>query len=509
MVAQRGWPTWAEAIRLSHTPQSDMDLMPQSPLRQRLAYDEILSHQLALTLVRQLQRRAEIKRPIGNHAEWRQKLLAILPFELTAAQQSAMADIDADMAAGRPMLRLLQGDVGSGKTIVALMTMLNAIAVKKQAAIMAPTEILARQHLATMQPLCEKLGLKIAALTGRDKGKAKQSIIQSIENGDADIIIGTHALLEDTVTFRNLGCVVIDEQHRFGVEQRLGLSQKHNAIDTLVMTATPIPRSLFLATYGDLDCSRLMEKPPGRKPIDTRTVSLDRMDDVVAGIGRAINEGRQIYWVCPLVEESEQLDLAAATERYEQLSALFPGKVGLVHGRLKAKEKERVMQDFAAAKISLLVATTVIEVGVNVPAASIMVIDHAQRFGLSQLHQLRGRVGRGHEQSRCLLLYSHALSQTARARLGIMRDTEDGFRIAEEDLKLRGAGEILGTKQSGLPDMRFANFLWHQDLFKTAATEVKWILDKDPMLKTPRGENLRLLLQLFGRHEAVNYLLSG
>ena len=302
MIAQRGWPTWANAIRLAHTPQSDMDIISQSPARQRLAYDEILSHQLALTLVRQLQRRAEIKRSIGNHAEWRQKLLAILPFELTAAQHSAMAEIDADMSANRPMQRLLQGDVGSGKTIVALMTMLNAIAVKKQAAIMAPTEILARQHLATMRPLCEKLGLKIAALTGRDKGKAKQSIIASIENGDADIIIGTHALLEDSVTFRNLGCVVIDEQHRFGVEQRLGLSQKHHAIDTLVMTATPIPRSLFLASYGDLDCSRLLEKPPGRKPIDTRTISLDRMDDVVAGIGRAINEGRQIYWVCPLVK---------------------------------------------------------------------------------------------------------------------------------------------------------------------------------------------------------------
>ncbi|TAH37665.1 MAG: ATP-dependent DNA helicase RecG [Alphaproteobacteria bacterium] len=509
LLKKRGWASWAESLKQVHTPANRNDLSPENPVRQRLAYDEILSHQLALTLVRNIQRQRRGKRDQKPDFHLRQKLLNVLPFALTEAQKTALSEIDTDMQADQPMLRLLQGDVGSGKTIVALLTMLNALECGKQAAIMAPTEILARQHQHTILPLAEKIGLKIAVLTGRDKGKSRLQLLDDIQTGAADIVIGTHALLEEKVEFKNLGCVVIDEQHRFGVEQRLGLMQKGEGIDLLVMTATPIPRSLYLALYGDLDTSRLLQKPPGRKPIDTRTVDMERVDEIVDGVKRAIAQYRQIYWVCPLVAESEVLDLAAAEERYEQLKQFFGDKVGLVHGRMKAADKDKVMQQFAKNEIKILVATTVIEVGVNVPNATIMVIDHAERFGLSQLHQLRGRIGRGDQQSTCLLLYQKPLSQTAQKRLEVMRETEDGFKIAEEDLKLRGAGEVLGTRQSGLPDFRLADFFAHQDLFKTAQADVKWILDKDTYLTGPRGHALRTLLQLFGRDQAVHYLQSG
>ncbi len=508
-IAARQWPKWRDALQQAHHPLSQTDLSPKTPSRMRLAYDEILSHQLALTLIRNIERQKKINRDRQPNFHLRRKLLDALPFRLTEAQKSAMGDIDADMARAVPMLRLLQGDVGSGKTIVALLAMLNAAECGKQAAIMAPTEILARQHQQTITPLAETIGLRVATLTARDKGKSKAELLRKIAAHDVDIVIGTHALLEDKIQFKNLGLVVIDEQHRFGVEQRLRLLQKGDAVDMLVMTATPIPRSLFLAIYGDLDTSRLMQKPPGRKPIATRTVSVERIDDVVAGIGRAIEERRQIYWVCPLVAESEVLDLAAAEDRYQQLHKIFKDKVGLVHGRMKALDKDKIMQSFLKNEIQILVATTVIEVGVNVPNASIMVIDHAERFGLSQLHQLRGRIGRGSVESSCILLYQSTSSAAAKARLNIMRETDDGFVIAEEDLKLRGAGEILGTRQSGLPDFKLADFSAHQDLFKTAQKDVSLILQNDPNLQSSRGKNLRLLLHLFDRNQAVDYLHSG
>ncbi len=505
----RNWPDWGDAMIAVHNPTQESDFSPAQPARQRLAYDEILSHQLALTLVRNIQRAKRTNRNIKPDFTLRRKLLDALPFQLTDAQLQTLDEIDADMQSNQPMLRLLQGDVGSGKTIVAMLAMINAIESGGQAAIMAPTEILARQHEHTIRPLAEKIGLKTVTLTGRDKGKSRAELIRQIKDGEAQIVIGTHAILEDNIEFRRLGCVVIDEQHRFGVEQRLGLMHKGEMVDTLVMTATPIPRSLFLALYGDLDTSRITQKPPGRKPIDTRTIATDRIDEVIDGLARAVAEGRQIYWVCPLVAESEILDLAAAEERYEKLKKIFGAKTGIVHGKMKAADKDRVMQSFAKDEIKILVSTTVIEVGVNVPNASIMVIDHAERFGLSQLHQLRGRVGRGEKQSTCLLLFSANLSQTAKSRLAIMRETEDGFRIAEEDLKLRGAGEILGTRQSGLPDFKLANFFAHQDLFKIAQADVKLILEKDPHLMNSRGQSLRILLELFSRDQAIEYLGSG
>jgi ATP-dependent DNA helicase RecG len=504
---QRQWPEWDEALKAVHRPESDKDLLPNTPARERLAYDELLVNQLALQLVRDNYRKSK-GRKLVSKGHLRQKVLAALPFDLTNAQKAAIAEIDQDMATDLPMLRLLQGDVGSGKTLVALAMMLNAVENGLQAAIMAPTEILARQHVQTFAPLAEKAGFKIAALTGRDKGKAREQILNDLKDGNIDILIGTHALLEDPVQFKDLGAIVIDEQHRFGVHQRLAILNKGQAIDMLVMTATPIPRTLVLSLYGDLDVSRLLEKPPGRKPIATRTIPLSRLDEVIEGIKRAVKDGAQVYWICPLVEESEILDLAAAEERHLQLKFLLGDKAGLVHGRMKAAEKESVMQDFASGKIRVLVSTTVIEVGVNVPNATIMIIDHAERFGLSQLHQLRGRVGRGSAQSSCILLYQK-LSPTAQARLSIMRETEDGFKIAEEDLRLRGAGEILGTRQSGLPATYFADFAAHQDLVQISRDDARLVLEKDRQLLSPRGTALRNLIYLFEKDSAFNYLRSG
>ncbi len=509
LVKSRGWDSFKTALEAAHHPQSEKDLDPSTMARQRLAYDEILANQLALHLIRMRHKKRVKNRARLPNFSLRKALLDLLPYQLTKAQLDAVSDIDQDMRSDKPMLRLLQGDVGSGKTIVAMLTMLNAIECGQQAALMAPTEILARQHLETLSPLAEKLGLNIAIMTGRDKGKGKATTQEKIAKGEADIVIGTHALLENPVQFKNLGLVVIDEQHRFGVEQRLGFMQKGAMTDTLVMSATPIPRSLFLAIFGDLDCSRLTEKPPGRKPIDTRLISLDRFDEVESALARALAAGQKIYWVCPLVEESQILDLAAAEDRFQHLKLKFKGQVGLVHGRMKAKDKDAAMQDFIAGKTKILVATTVIEVGVNVVDATIMVIDNAQRFGLAQLHQLRGRIGRGDRASTCLLLYKPDLSETAQKRLRIMRETEDGFRIAEEDLTLRGAGEVLGIRQSGLPDLKIADFWAHRDLWPIAQKDVKIILEQAPYLTGPRGKNLQKLLYLFGKDAAVNYLKSG
>ena len=508
MTKKYRWSSWKDSMTALHHPQSSKDTLNDHPVRTRLAYDEALSRQLAMQLVR-----AKFKKKKGlaftNFDELRNKLTAALPFDLTNAQKRTLSEIDADMQSPHRMLRLLQGDVGSGKTVVALATMLNVIGNGYQAAMMAPTEILARQHAETLQPLCDAIGVTMITLTGRDKGKDRASILEKIKDGSAHIVIGTHALFQESVMFHKLGCVVIDEQHRFGVHQRLSLTDKGTAPDVLVMTATPIPRTLTLSLFGDMDVSRLDEKPPGRKPIDTVLISNERLAEVAEGLKRKIAEGERIYWVCPLVEESEKVDLANAEDRHNLLTQLYGDRVGLVHGRMKPLDKDAVMQKFANGDLDILVATTVIEVGVNVPEATVMIIEHAERFGLAQLHQLRGRVGRGSDKSSCILLYNAPLSETGKERLKVMRDTEDGFVIAEKDLELRGAGEILGTRQSGLPPTHFISYDDHRNLMQMAHQDARLITDKDPNLTTRRGEALKYLLYLFEQDEAVRTLGSG
>jgi ATP-dependent DNA helicase RecG len=405
---------------------------------------------------------------------------------------------------------MLQGDVGAGKTLVAFFAMLNAIEAGAQGALMAPTEVLARQHEASLRPLAEACGVSLALLTGRERGKEREEILARLSVGSIKILIGTHALLTESVVFEDLALVVVDEQHRFGVHQRLALSGKGNRpADILVMTATPIPRTLALTAYGDLDMSRLREKPAGRKPIDTRVVPLSRVEDVIDSLKRAVSTGDRAFWVCPLVEENEDLDLTAAEERFDILQNHLPGQVRLIHGKMKPAEKDAAIADFRSGKAGILVATTVIEVGVDVPDATIIVIEHAERFGLSQLHQLRGRVGRGSKPSTCLLLYQSPLGETARARLECIRNTEDGFIIAEEDLRLRGAGELLGERQSGLPGFRLADLSVHGELLGAASDDARMIVARDPELQTPRGEALRTLLYLFQQDDAVRTIRSG
>ncbi len=505
---KRDWPDWKAAITAVHHPEGEGELIATAPVRQRLAYDELLAHQLSLALVREQNRRSGGRPNVGD-GHLRAKALAALPYTLTGAQERALAEIAHDMGDTHRMLRLLQGDVGSGKTVVALLAMLSALETGRQAALMAPTEILARQHLATIQPICERIGVTVALLTRRDKGKARKQLLEALADGRIQILLGTHALFQPDVVYRELAMVVVDEQHRFGVDERAALTSKGQGVDTLVMSATPIPRSLTLAAYGDMDVSRLDEKPPGRTPIDTRLVAIERLDEVLDGLGRAIKSGARIYWVCPLIEESDESDLAAARQRFALLHARFGERVGLVHGRMKPAEKDAVMAGFIAGALDILVATTVIEVGVDVPEATIMVIEHAERFGLAQLHQLRGRVGRGSAASTCLLVYAGPLGATARDRLTILRDTEDGFLIAEEDLRLRGAGDVLGTKQSGMPDFKLADPVQHVDLLAIANDDAKMIVTSNPSLTGARGEALRVLLYLFRRERAVRYLRSG
>lgn len=502
------WPDWDAAIMSVHRPKDEAVIGYLSKERQRLAYDELLANQLALALVRMHQRGAK-GRVIKGSGALCERVLATLPFSLTGAQRTAWSEIAGDMASDNRMLRLLQGDVGSGKTVVALLAMLTAVESGAQAALMAPTEILAQQHFATIQPLAEAAGVEVELLTGRSKGKPRQALLQRLAQGELKIVVGTHALFQEDVTFHDLALAVVDEQHRFGVHQRMTLAAKGRGVDFLVMTATPIPRTLVLTEYGDMEVSRLHEKPPGRKPVDTRVLPLDRLEDVIGGVFRAISEGAKVYWVCPLVSDSEKSDLAAAEDRYAALEERLPGKVGLVHGRMKGAEKDKVMSAFREGPLDLLVATTVIEVGVDVPSASVMVIEHAERFGLAQLHQLRGRIGRGADKSTCLLLYQGPLGETARARLRILRETEDGFRIAEEDLKLRGAGELLGTRQSGFPEFHLADLAVHDGLLAMARDDARLVLERDPELQGPRGQALRCLLYLFERDEGVRYLRSG
>ncbi|MEY3552666.1 MAG: ATP-dependent helicase RecG [Pseudomonadota bacterium] len=508
LVAQRRWPTFKAALQAIHRPDSTAAFDPQNPARLRLAYDELLASQVALGLMRARMKKLGGRPSIGTDA-LAQKILAALPFSLTGAQQEALAEIRADLASNERMLRLVQGDVGSGKTIVALLAMATMVEAGRQAAMMAPTEILARQHYERMLPLCEAARMKLALLTGRDKAAERKKTLAALETGDIDIVVGTHALFQEAVAFKDLGLAVVDEQHRFGVHQRLALGSKGDCVDVLVMTATPIPRTLVLTYFGDMDVSVLREKPAGRQPIDTRAIPLERLDEVVAGIGRAIKAGARAYWVCPLVDENEELDLAAATERAEVLRQFFGDRVGLIHGQMKGAEKDAAMEAFQRGQTSVLVATTVIEVGVDVPEATIMVIEHAERFGLAQLHQLRGRVGRGKDRSTCLLLYKAPLGEVSEARIAIMRESEDGFRIAEEDLKLRGEGEVLGTRQSGTPGFRLASLDVHGALLPVARDDARMIVEKDPELASERGKAVRALLYLFERDEAVKLLRAG
>ena len=495
-------------MRSLHRPADPGGLTPESQAWTRLAYDEFLAGQLALALVR-----AHMRRPAGRATPGtgalRKKLIEALPYSLTRSQTRAVADIVDDLAKPERMLRLLQGDVGSGKTVVALMAAATVIEGGRQAAIMAPTEILARQHFNTIAPLATAAGIEVAILTGRERGRERTQILERLSLGGIHIMVGTHALFQEEVEFRDLALAVVDEQHRFGVHQRLALAKKGEAVDVLVMTATPIPRTLVLTYFGDMDISELREKPAGRQPIDTRTIPLDRLNDVVDAVGRALEEGRRVYWVCPLVEESENTDLAAAEDRFAALKTKFGATVDLVHGRMKGGDKDRAMERFASGERRLLVATTVIEVGVDVPEATVMVIEHADRFGLAQLHQLRGRIGRGAERSTCLLLYRAPLGETAKARLNIMRETEDGFRIAEEDLRLRGEGDVLGTRQSGMPGFQLARIEVHGKLIGAARDDAQLALSRDPTLSSPRGEALRHLLYLFERDEAIRLIRAG
>ncbi len=508
---ERGWDSWKASLLAAHAPQGARDLSPGNTARSRLAYDEILASQLAISLVRANVRRQPGRTTVGN-GSLRAKALAALPFALTGSQERAITDIDSDMAGDHRMLRLLQGDVGSGKTMVALMAMLTAVEAGRQAAMMAPTEILAHQHYATIAPLVEAAGVECVLLTGRDKGKARDAILERMADGSSPLVVGTHALFQDDIRFENLALAVVDEQHRFGVHQRMLLADKGHMVDVLLMTATPIPRTLMLAAYGDLDESQLRDKPAGRKPVMTTTASVDRLEDVIAGVRRQIDGGGKVFWVCPLVEESETADVAAATARHAALQEHFGDRVGLVHGRMTGNDKDTVMARFVGqdgSPLDILVATTVIEVGVDVTDANVMVIEHAERFGLAQLHQLRGRIGRGSREGTCLLLFGHEIGQTARERLRVLRGTNDGFEIAEQDLRLRGAGDMLGTRQSGLPSFRLADLDAHSELLAIARDDARLIIELDPELQSSRGEALRTLLYLFERDAAVRYARTG
>lgn len=509
LQSRESWPDFFAALENVHRPGGPEDLAADSPARSRLAYDELLANQLALALAREMSRKKR-GRALTFQGVLRARIEQALPYQLTGDQSAALTEIAEDLKAETAMLRLLQGDVGSGKTIVALLAAALAIEAGTQTALLAPTEILARQHLETLAPIADQVGIRLGYLSGRIKGKAREGLLMALMAGEIDLLVGTHAIIQDTVIFKDLGLAVIDEQHRFGVAQRAALANKAvHGVDVLGMTATPIPRTLTLTVYGDMDVSRIREKPPGRQPIDTRVVPLARLSEVASSLGRAVHTGARIYWVCPLVAESELLDLAAAEERADSLNQLYPGRVGLVHGQMKGDDKDAVMDRFVAGDLDILVATTVIEVGVNVPEATIMVIEHAERFGLSQLHQLRGRVGRGTAKSTCLLLRADQVGQVASERLSVMKDTEDGFLIAEKDLELRGAGEVLGTRQSGLPTFRFVDYEHHTDLIAVARDDARMVAEQDPSLSSKRGEGLRELLYLFDRDEGVRLMKSG
>ncbi len=509
LVRREGWPTFRDALVKAHAPQGMGDLAPGHAARWRLAYDELFAHQLTLALARAQVRRGKGV-PSQGDGQLRKRVLAALDYDPTGAQLRASSEIEADMAAGFRMNRLLQGDVGSGKTLVAMLALLIAVEAGGQGAMMAPTEILARQHLESLAPLAEAAGIRLDILTGRDKGAERAAKLADLAAGRIDVMVGTHALFQADVAFHDLRLAVVDEQHRFGVAQRMEFGAKGQASDVLVMTATPIPRSLALAQYGDMDVSVLDEKPPGRKPVTTALVSQGRLDEVVSHLRDAIAKGRQAYWVCPLVGESEVSDLTAAEERFKFLrAALGDQHVGLVHGQMPPAEKDEAMLRFVNGDLAVLVATTVIEVGVNVPNATIMVVERAEHFGLAQLHQLRGRVGRGSEASTCLLLYRPPLTEGGRRRLEILRETEDGFRIAEEDLAMRGAGDLIGTAQAGLPRFRVADPETQVGLMQMAQSDARKLLNDDPTLQSKRGQAARMLLWLTGQDKAIGLIKVG
>ncbi len=506
---KRGWADWHEAIATAHAPGHLSDLEPESPARARLAYDELFAHQLTLAIARSVEREQPGRSSVAT-GKLQSKVLSALPYKPTGAQGRAIEEITADMASGRRMNRLLQGDVGAGKTLVAFMALLVAVEAGGQGVMMAPTEILARQHLEGLKPLADDAGVVLEILTGRDKGKDRRAKTEALQRGDIHILVGTHAVFQQDVVFDDLRLVIVDEQHRFGVRQRMELAEKGKRADVLVMTATPIPRSLALTQYGDMEVSILDEKPPGRKPIKTAILSTERMSEVVDHLRRAIAEGRQCYWVCPLVEESEVMDLTAADERFKHLRAVLGDDVvGLVHGQMPPAEKDAAMAAFQEGRTRVLVATTVIEVGVNVPNASIMVIERAEIFGLAQLHQLRGRVGRGTAQSTCLLMYQPPLTEGGRRRLEVLRESEDGFVIAETDLQMRGAGDVIGTAQSGLPRFRIADLERQADLMAIAQSDARALMTTDPDLTSDRGRAARTLLWLLRQDEAIRLISVG
>jgi len=509
LQAKRQWPDWQDALTLAHHPKAMGDLAGGAPARMRLAYDEFFAHQLTLALARAARRKSPGIASKGN-GTLTDPVLAALPYRPTSAQLRAIGDVASDLASPGRMNRLLQGDVGAGKTLVALAAMLIVVEAGGQAVMMAPTEVLARQHYASLVDLAAAVGVRIEVLTGRDKGAGRAVKLADLASGEVHILVGTHAVFQKDVFFQDLRLAVIDEQHRFGVRERMQLGQKGHGVDVLVMTATPIPRSLALTQYGDMDVSILDEKPAGRKSITTALIAATRLDEVMAHLARALENGQQAYWVCPLVEESETLELTAAEERFKGLRARFgEDTVALVHGQMPPADKDAAMAAFQSGARQVLVATTVIEVGVDVPNASIMVIEGAERFGLAQLHQLRGRVGRGSAKSSCLLMYTAPLGETARKRLELMRETEDGFLIAETDLEMRGAGDVIGTVQSGLPRFRVADLETQSGLMEVAQDDARALLLKDPKLESERGQAARVLLWLMGQDEAIRLISVG
>ncbi len=509
VVKTNGWSDFQTALQAGHAPQALSETSPDHRHRQRLAYDELLAHQVTKAIARARKRSGQGRTTVAT-GQLQQRVLSALPYRPTGAQTRAVSEIQADMAASQRMNRLLQGDVGSGKTLVAFLSLLAAVEAGGQGALMAPTEILARQHEEGLRDLAAQAGVRLAVLTGRDKGAGRAAKLADLASGAIQILVGTHALFQDDVVFCDLRLAIVDEQHRFGVAQRMALGSKGQTVDVLVMTATPIPRSLELAQYGDMDVSVLDEKPPGRKPITTAAVPTDRIETVIAKLAQAVAQGKQAYWVCPLVEESEVMDLTAAEERFKVLrAALGDGVVGLVHGQMPPQAKDAAMAAFVAGHTQVLVATTVIEVGVNVPNATIMVIERAESFGLAQLHQLRGRVGRGAAASTCLLIYQAPLSENGEKRLSIMRETEDGFRIAQTDLEMRGAGDVIGTAQSGVPRFRVANLERQAHLMATAQKDARLLLDQDPELKSERGQAVRMLLWLMEQDKAIQLISVG
>jgi ATP-dependent DNA helicase RecG len=508
LIKRQGWAGFADALAGAHAPGDPADILPEAPARRRLAYDELLARQIALQLSAVARRRIPGRSIVGD-GRYISRLMAALPFAPTGAQSRAFADIDADIAKGTPMLRLLQGDVGSGKTLVAAHALARACEAGMQGALMAPTEILARQHGASLAPLMAQAGLRLEVLTGKDKASHKRMVLEGLADGSVHVVCGTHALFQQGVVFAGLGLVVVDEQHRFGVADRRRLIDKGFGPHVLAMSATPIPRTLAMAVYGDLDVSRLDEKPPGRAPIKTVAMSLERIDEVAHAAGRAIEKDDRVFWVCPLVEESDKIDVSAATGRYADLHAMFGDTVVLIHGRMTSKEKDEAMDSFRTGTAKILVATTVIEVGVDVPEASVMVIENAERFGLAQLHQLRGRVGRGGKAGSCLLLYANPLSEMGARRISKLRETEDGFEIAEEDFKLRGGGDLLGLRQSGIPAFKIADAAFHSDLLAVAQRDARVLVEGDPLLVSARGQAARLALHLFDQLDPEVFLGSG